>query len=29
MGLVMAATAAIGIAGLWLLVRPRTVPPIG
>ncbi|MCU1475088.1 multidrug effflux MFS transporter [Amnibacterium sp.] len=29
MGLVMAVTAAIGIAGLWLLVRPRTVPPIG
>ncbi len=29
MGLVMAITAAIGVSGLWLLVRPRTVPPIG
>jgi DHA1 family bicyclomycin/chloramphenicol resistance-like MFS transporter len=29
MGLVMAGTAVIGVTGLWLLVRPRTVPPIG
>ena len=29
MGLVMTCAAVVGIAGLWLLVRPRTVPPIG
>lgn len=29
MGLVMAVTAGVGITGLWLLVRPRTVPSIG
>lgn len=29
MGLVMAVTAAIGVTGLWVLVRPRTVPEIG
>ncbi len=29
MGLVMAVTAVLGITGLWLLVRPRTVPSIG
>ncbi|HEY8317636.1 MAG TPA: multidrug effflux MFS transporter [Amnibacterium sp.] len=28
MGLVMAVTAAIGIAGLWLVARPRTVPAL-
>jgi MFS transporter, DHA1 family, multidrug resistance protein len=29
MGLVMTVTAVIGVAGLWLVVRPRTVPSIG
>jgi DHA1 family bicyclomycin/chloramphenicol resistance-like MFS transporter len=29
MGVVMTATAVVGIAALWLLVRPRTVPAIG
>jgi DHA1 family bicyclomycin/chloramphenicol resistance-like MFS transporter len=29
MGLVMAVTAVVGVSAIWLLVRPRTVPPIG
>jgi DHA1 family bicyclomycin/chloramphenicol resistance-like MFS transporter len=29
MGLVMAGTALAAVAALWLLVRPRSVPPIG
>jgi DHA1 family bicyclomycin/chloramphenicol resistance-like MFS transporter len=29
MGLVMAITAGIGVLGLWLVVRPRSVPSIG
>lgn len=28
LGPVMASTAAVGVAALWLLVRPRTVPSI-
>ncbi|MDH2444594.1 multidrug effflux MFS transporter [Amnibacterium sp. CER49] len=29
MGIVMTCTAAVAVAALWVLVRPRTVPPIG
>jgi DHA1 family bicyclomycin/chloramphenicol resistance-like MFS transporter len=29
MGIVMTCTAAAAVVALWVLVRPRTVPPIG